>query len=92
MKTRVEARLCVTILSGYVGVVYGIYRVDGKENGNYYLGFRVEGFGGYTYFLGFANGKIQAGCHYLFLDSVLFWAPQYCLGFRVQGSETGLSV
>ena len=26
---------------GYIGVVLGLYRDNGKENGNYCLGFRV---------------------------------------------------
>ena len=27
----------------YIGVILGLYRDNGKENGNYYLGFRVWG-------------------------------------------------
>ena len=30
---------------GYLGVIYGLYRDSGKENGNYGLGFRVKGLG-----------------------------------------------
>ena len=26
---------------GIIGIIYGIYWDNGKENGNYYLGFRV---------------------------------------------------
>ena len=26
----------------YVGFIFGLYRDNGKENGNYYLGFRVS--------------------------------------------------
>ena len=26
---------------GYVGIIWGLYWDNGKENGNYYLGFRV---------------------------------------------------
>ena len=33
---------------GYIGVILGLYRDNGKENGNYYLGFRVQGFRGYV--------------------------------------------
>ena len=28
---------------GIIGSILGLYRVNGKENGNYYLGFRVWG-------------------------------------------------
>ena len=30
---------------GIIGTILGLYRKDGKENGNYYLGFRVQGLG-----------------------------------------------
>ena len=30
---------------GVRGVILGLYRDNGKENGNYYLGFSVQGFG-----------------------------------------------
>ena len=30
---------------GYIGVILGLYRDNRKENGNYYLGFRVQGLG-----------------------------------------------
>ena len=29
---------------GILGYILGLYRGDGKENGSYYLGFRVQGF------------------------------------------------
>ena len=29
------------IYRGYIGVIWGFYRDNGKENGSYYLGFRV---------------------------------------------------
>ena len=29
----------------YIGVILGLYRNNGKENRNYYLGFRVYGLG-----------------------------------------------
>ena len=29
---------------GCIGVIWGLYGENGKENGNYYFGFRVEGF------------------------------------------------
>ena len=29
-----------------MGVIWGLYGDNGKENGNYYLGFRVLGFRG----------------------------------------------
>ena len=32
-------------VKGYVGVVWGFYRDNEKENGSYYLGFRVQGLG-----------------------------------------------
>ena len=31
-------------IGGYIGSIQGLYRDDGKEHGNYYLGFRVQGF------------------------------------------------
>ena len=35
-------RLRVRVYSRvYIGIIYGLYRDNGKENGNYYLGFRV---------------------------------------------------
>ena len=30
-------------LLGIIGSILGFYRNNGKENGNYYLGFRVKG-------------------------------------------------
>ena len=33
---------------GFIGVMYGLYWDDGKDNGNYYLGFRVLGFRAYS--------------------------------------------
>ena len=30
-------------LRGYIEVLLGLYRDNGKENGSYYLGFRVQG-------------------------------------------------
>ena len=28
-------------ISGYIGIILGLYRVNGKKNGDYYLGSRV---------------------------------------------------
>ena len=39
-----EKKMKTTIIIGYMGVIgyiLGLYRDNGKENGNYYLGFRV---------------------------------------------------
>ena len=30
-----------TTISGYIGIILGLYRDNGKENGNYHLGSRV---------------------------------------------------
>ena len=40
-------------LGSYVGVIQGLYRDNGKENGNYYLALRVWGLG-----LGFFGFKL----------------------------------
>ena len=29
------------VIQGYMGILYGLYRDNGTENGNYSLGFRV---------------------------------------------------
>ena len=31
-----------TTITGYIRVILGLYGDNGKENGNYYLGFRVR--------------------------------------------------
>ena len=33
------------VYGGYIRVISGLYRENGKENGNYYLGFRDCGLG-----------------------------------------------
>ena len=33
--------ILVVIRIGIVGYIFGLYRDNGKEHGNYYLGFRV---------------------------------------------------
>ena len=33
------------IYRDYIGVILGLYGDNGKENGNYYVGFRVSGLG-----------------------------------------------
>ena len=43
LKTRLRNRLggVSKDLKGYLGLILGLYWDNGKENGNYYLGFRV---------------------------------------------------
>ena len=38
MEKKIET---IGIIGGQIGVLLGFYRDNGKENGNYYLGFRV---------------------------------------------------
>ena len=39
-----QVRQLQELYRGYMGVIWGLYGENGKENGNYYFGFRVEGF------------------------------------------------
>ena len=37
-----EKKMETTIVfRGYIGIILGLYRDNGKEHGNYYVGFRV---------------------------------------------------
>ena len=60
-------------------VILGLYRDNGKENENYHLGLRVEGFGfGY---LVRVEGLLLRGLNSGFSIE---------LGYRVQGTKLGL--
>ena len=65
MEKKIENELKTVIIMGYIRVLLGLYRRNRKDNGSYYLGFRVQDLGLELYMGdGKEQGKLRFRSYY----------------------------